>query len=725
MIHFRVPTASIRTLLASGIQLALVATFCVAGCKSTDTDRIVQAGPPIALFSSTTLDFGEVNCGTTAAANGITLANPGGSAFKFTASLAKGAGSAFAIEPSSGEVAAGGSVTINVTPRAIPTTASTAENAFGDVLSVFTNITGSAPTTIPLRQRARGAELSFASPQVAFGAVSLNSTQTTLALRNSGNAPARVSLQSSSGAFGVSGAASDLAGGAVVDTFVTFTPPGLSGTSGLLTMTASEGDVLCRPLPSPLVVSGSGTASGIDASPATVQFGDAGLVDCGQAATPQSITLSNVTALPTTFSATLGKGALSNFTLSVYNGVIPANGSTTVAVIPKPIPPTSLTTLGLYNDAVTITTNGLNDSPHVVALQMSARGAIIARATGSIGFGNVGVAGTSQSVFTLSNQGNIDYVVDHVLAAPFTLPAPITVPAGGNVVVPVSFTPAALQAYADSAVLVPAASETRSRCANLPAALTLSGTGVQNTLTAFPGSLNFGSVNCGTQGGVQSVQIKNNGPAGVLNLDLLKGRGTVFELRDTDDNVLANSLPMTAGESVTIQVEPLAIPALAPVTNNFFGDTLLATFVPTPAGAQIATLSITLTQGARGVILEFRNNVGSAASTGIAFGNLAVAAAASRQYFSVINNGNMPLGEAVPLIITGHPDFTLDNEPAGGAVQVNAGLLNSVAQPFSLTFDSSSTGARSTTITLDTSALTTPFCGVSPIAPFISTGSGT
>lgn len=717
--------SSLNHLYRSQAWLACVLGLGASACQSSNTDKLTTAAPAIALFSATSLDFGQVNCGATGTANGLTLANPGGTAFKFTASLAKGSGSAFKLEPSSGEIAPGASVTMTITPQPIPEIASTAENGFGDVLSVFTNIAGSAPTTIPLRMRARGAELVFGSTQVAFGAVSLTSTQTTLGLRNVGNAPARVTLESSSGAFAVSNAPADIAAASVVDTFVAFTPSGLSGSIGQISMRVSEGDVLCRPAPSPIQVSGSGTASGVNTTPATLRFGDSGLVDCGQAATPETITLSNATAQPTTFSASLGKGALSNYTLSIYNGVIPANGSAQISVIPKPIPPTSQTTPGLYNDNVTITTNGLNDTPHVVALEMSARGAIISRATNSIAFGNIGLSGTSQAVFTITNTGNVDYAIDHVLSAPFTLPSALTIPAGGSVVVPVTFTPTTLQAYTDAAVLIPDSSETGARCANLPAALTLSGTGVANTLTTFPGSLNFGSVACGDTADYQPLQIRNNGPAGTLLVDLQKGIGSVFQLQDSSGAPLGASVPVAAGETVSIRVQPLAIPATSPITSNFFGDTLNATFVPTGGSAQIVTQSVTLSQTARGVILEFRNNTGGTASTGIAFGNLAVAAAASRQYFSLFNAGNVPLTENVPLTISGNADFNIDNEPIGGVVRVNAGLLNNSAQPFSSVFDSTTTGARSATISLDLSGLTIPLCGVLPIAPFIVTGTGT
>src|SRR6185312_14152503 len=111
--------------------------------------------------------------------------------------------------PASATIAPGATSTVTVTPKAIPTTASLASDAFADTVTITSDVPGDAPHLVALHQSATGAILAFSPGSIHFGAVPVGTTTSGgFQIVNSGNAAASVSLASSNGAFVVPAAAS-------------------------------------------------------------------------------------------------------------------------------------------------------------------------------------------------------------------------------------------------------------------------------------------------------------------------------------------------------------------------------------------------------------------------------------------------------------------------------------------------------------------------------------
>jgi hypothetical protein len=374
-------------------------------------------------FSPSSLNFGNINCGATASAQGITFTNAGNQSYTIQGALGSSPSPyTFSISPASGVVAAnGGQATITVTPNAIPST-SAAPGSYGDVLTVMTSVSGDSPHAIQLSENAYGAILSVSPTMLAFPTTQDSQTSTIqMIVGNSGNAPATIVFTAiapapppnGSGPFNFQQNTVASVGGSATPN-ATFAPTAVQGYSGSAALGVANGTVLCAPLPGQsLSMSGSGSSAPppIVVSPATIEFGD---VNCGTAAAANSsIQITNNTASPITASLSLANTNGSNFTATIPNGgVIAANSSANVTITPKTIPISSNTQVGgnHFGDTLTITTNAVGDSGHAVTLVEAAQGAILAFNQTTT---HVPATPGSASSFNVLNQGN--------LAASFTL----------------------------------------------------------------------------------------------------------------------------------------------------------------------------------------------------------------------------------------------------------------------------------------------------------------
>lgn len=551
----------------------------------------VDGGPPN--VSPTSLDFGLVNCGSTASTQTFTIDNPSASSVTWSATLGNGAGSAFVVSPASGTLSPGQSVQVTVTPNAVPANTSTSSNALGDVVTVALN---NSSATVTLSETAQGAILGFVPTTLAFGSVPLSSNPPTsfFAVQNTGNASADVTLTlAGDPAFtlpsGVTTQSILAGGGSTVDSSITYAPTAATTASGTVTMTLASdaGMVLCAPLPAALTLSGTGTNGQVAVSPTTLVFGTGGLVPCGTNAQPQTITLQNTGSASFTWSGTLTHGS-SFYTLTPASGSVAANTSATVTVTPKAIPATSATTAGGYDDTLTITTNVVGDSPHTISLQETAQGAIVTRSTNSLGFGSVGEGSTVSDTITFANTGNVDATLDFANGTTyFVQPASLTVGAGTFASESVSFSPTQITSYADIGTV---ALDTQvPLCGALPGNLSLSGTGAAPSVTATPSSLNFGLVACGATGSSLTVTITNNEAATTFNTQFVHSYFTVSP----------TSGSLTAGGTAQLSVTPNPIPMPGSTANNGYGDTLTVT---TGLGTSV---NVALNQTALGAVLAF------------------------------------------------------------------------------------------------------------------------
>jgi hypothetical protein len=213
---------------------------------------------PSLTATPSTLNFGSIPCGTAALNTQTVNVTNNGPATTFSAVLLKGAGSYFSINPTSGNMTAGGIVPIVVTGNMIPSTASTSSNAFGDTLQVTTGTNNVADVT--LNMTALGAVLAFSKANIAFTATPPNTPVTSpLTVNNTGNAPVTVTLVPSLGVFTTAPVTGAVPAGTMLPVTASFdptsiTPPSYSGT---LSMTVPMGAYLCGPLPMPIPLTGT------------------------------------------------------------------------------------------------------------------------------------------------------------------------------------------------------------------------------------------------------------------------------------------------------------------------------------------------------------------------------------------------------------------------------------------------------------------------------------
>jgi hypothetical protein len=320
-------------------------------------------------LSSSTLYFGTnptdpsvsnrglVDCGTTGTAATLTISNIGSQALNVTAvGLGKGAQSPYTLSGVGAAVPVaipiGGSTTLTLTPAAIPSTNVDPTNAatYSDVLTVTTNAAGDTPHLVQLVMQPRGAVISGSQPPAnwSFGTVSEGSIGTFqgTSLQNVGNIPAIVTLLPATplslpSVFGLQNNPVTVPANMVVGLVGQFTPnaPNASWSGeGVLGITA---DAFCSPLPMTwnmpqITMSGVSTSNALVTISGSLVFPS---TDCGAAAPAgQSVTLTNATNQPYTYSIKFSSGAFYTFA-DGGSGTLAANGSSTIVVNPKTVSP--------------------------------------------------------------------------------------------------------------------------------------------------------------------------------------------------------------------------------------------------------------------------------------------------------------------------------------------------------------------------------------------------
>lgn len=423
---------------------------------------------------------------------------------------------------------------------------------------------------------------------------------------------------------------------------------GSDATSGLFDQTfdaGQDGEADAAPL-------------GVTVSPSHVDFGD---VACGMAAAARTVSLTNASGTAIHVSATLVAGEGSSYTVAAPTDPVSPGGSVDIVITPKAIPTFTATSV-LFEDTLVITTDGPGDSAHAITLSEHAAGVIVAfDPGGKIDFGTVSVGKTAMQKATVVNTGNAPAHVSLGSSnGSFTaLPTSALVNAGAKVTFDVAYSPLA-DAVAESGTLDLQVAEIDARCGQLPPPVALAGIGTKGDVAFSPGALDFGGVDCGTQGAAQSVTFSNAGNEAYTVTPML-GAGDVspyaLEMNPATGIVAAN------GGSLTLTVTPKAIPATSAVPGSY-GDTLTVT---TTAQNDIPH-SIALAEGARGAILVL-------STSSIDFGQLNVPAPAYAT-FTIQNSGN-----ATPKI-----DFTGQGSPTifvmPKAVSATAGATTQTTAQF-------------------------------------------
>lgn len=247
------PTRLVQQTTAAPIKV----TGAVCGASAKSITMIGKGTGGVVGVSPGELDYGKVNCGTTANFQVLTLLNSGTAPFTFNLTLADGAASSFVISPSSGTVLAGSQQGIFITPKAIPSTSAITDNLYGDILTVTTDAANDTPHDVALKMGARGAILAFTATPNDYGTRNMFSAalNQNVTVTNSGNIPANVTLTKGTSSFTV-GALGTIAGPGNGTTTVGFSPAAFGDISDSLSISTSA--VLCQGLPGAASLTGKG-----------------------------------------------------------------------------------------------------------------------------------------------------------------------------------------------------------------------------------------------------------------------------------------------------------------------------------------------------------------------------------------------------------------------------------------------------------------------------------
>ncbi|HXX70447.1 MAG TPA: choice-of-anchor D domain-containing protein [Polyangiaceae bacterium] len=590
-------------------------------------------------------------------------------------------------------------------------------------ITVTTDVPLDVPHVVSLSEVPIGDQLSLSAGTLAFGQIPIGTSVShafaVVNNANPGSSDANVTF-SLSGA-GASAYSQPLqtggsfgAGSSAIETVI-FDPATAMADPAIITFSTS--DPLCAPLPSPLVLSGTGTAGAVSLSATTLTFGQPGdprgLVSCGSTGTTQSLTISNVgnQSFDLT-SVTLGKGSSSPYTLSGPATTLPTLGftgssaTTTLTITPEAIPSIAdPNDPSVFGDVLTIATDAAGDTPHAVSLVMQARGAVITNTPlsttwnfGSVGAGSIGtfttpIQNTGNASATLSLQGLTQPSIFGLENNPTTVQAFAVTELVGQ------FTPPSSNgSWTDSGQLVLSAPD--SLCAPLPSqwnmpTIALSGTSNASAAFTLAGSLVFPTTECGGDPpSAQSVTLSNSTNQ-AYSYAVKFASGAWYTLVDSGLGNLA------ANGATTIVVTPKPVipgqgvlPGSAP-----YADDLILTVATSPAAT---TFTVPIAWTLSGAVLSLPEGAGPNASSQ---GNFYVADSTSGFALPMANSGTatasvslaiQPAGafsiQPAPPVsvlpgITSLPEFVSGPSPAcpttsgGSATFVYSGP---VCQPFAL-----------------------------------------
>ena len=538
------------------------------------------------------LDFGQVDCGTSAAAKKITVSNTGNGTFTFDAKLDAAGSNYFTLSPQSGSVAAASTTEITVTPKSIPGSSPVTPNYFGGALIVTTSAVADTPHSVALTQTAHGAIVTVNPSSVNFSSVPVATSQTAgVTLTNSGNASVGVTMSAAGTGFSVTPAAGTLTGGDTLQATTTFSPSSAGAATGALRLAASGNAVLCAPLPADVALAGTGTSGSVSLSAQSFDFG---ATNCGAQANARTLALQNPGSASYTWTASLAKGTSSPYALSKGSGTVAAAGSDALSITPTAIPQTSAVP-GNYGDVLTVTTNVPGDAPHTLVLAQSAQGAILKFvSSAALDFGQVGLSSTSSASVSLVNEGNLAVNPTLVSSSPLVTisPSSFTLAGAGTNASVATFKPVAVGVLTGSISLSPTLT-TGTLCAPLPSDVAFTGEGTQGAATVSPASLSFGEsgyANCGTQASAQAVTLKNDGTAAFNVASVTVPTGYSY--------TTPGGTAVAVGKSISIVVTPPAVPATLAAITSYGGTMSVKTDIP---GDNAHSVALSLTS--RGAIL--------------------------------------------------------------------------------------------------------------------------
>ena len=494
-------------------------------------------------LSPASLAYGAIAVGGSASQT-ATLSNGGGSPATLSAISATGD---YAV--TGGSCSVGESVAVGSSCSVIVTFSPTALGSRAGTLSVSSN---GLPATVQTALNGSGATPASLAPSpsaVAFGPVALGtSAAQTIAVTNSGGAPASLGTPSASGAgysVGSNGCGTTLAGGGSCSIEVVFTPAALGESKGTFTL---PGQFSSSPVTVALDATGAASVLSLQPSPVTFASQVAGTTSS------QTVTVTNVAS----GSVALGPPSVSGgFTLSSACGAsLQPGASCTLQVSFAP------TAAGAYSGTLAVPTPG-DGGPATDALSgtATAPGALRVQPTTLTFAPTLIGSSAAQQTVTFRNSGGSTLTLSaaQISAPDYTLGSNTcgtTLAAGGACTIAVAFTPSAAGARSGTLTL--------GSTANTSAQVALNGTGVAPASLSFsPASVAFGGQYLNTTSAAQTVVLRNTGGVSTsLGAPAITGQFTITA------NSCGGSLG--AGASCNLGVE----------------------FGPTASGAQAGTLTV-------------------------------------------------------------------------------------------------------------------------------------
>jgi Abnormal spindle-like microcephaly-assoc'd, ASPM-SPD-2-Hydin/Beta-propeller repeat len=257
----------------------------------------------------------------------------------------------------------------------------------------------------------------------------------------------------------------------------------------------------------------------------------------GTSSNPQIITFTNssTTAVTITGVALTGTNISDFHPTSTCGNSLTAGASCTISMIFKP------TASGSRTAAVTITDNAPNN-PQTVSLTGVGGGVMLSPSSLTFPVQVVSTSSQAQSV-TLTNGGTTPITVNIAVAGPFsqTNSCGLSLPAGGNCTITVTFKPTTKGAQSGSITIIYNASGS-------PQSVTLTGTGTFIGLA--PATLTFGNQKVGTTSSPQAVTVTNHGSATVAFTKILLTGAGAADFAETS----TCTATLAAGSSCTISV---------------------------------------------------------------------------------------------------------------------------------------------------------------------------
>ncbi|MFA7266339.1 MAG: choice-of-anchor D domain-containing protein, partial [Candidatus Nanopelagicales bacterium] len=458
-----------------------------------------------------------------------------------------------------------------------------------------------------------------------YGSASTGTTTTqTFTITNNGDGPLTINAVGITGTnanqFTLTGGASDtctgqtIAASAACTVEANFVPTVTGAKSASISFTDNAGN-------NTITLTGTGTAPGFSASPASKDYGYANT----GTTTAQTFTITNSGDAPLTISTVTLTGDDSD-QFSITTGVTntcagqTVAASTTCTVEANFVP----TTTGAASANLAFTDNAGN---HTIALSGTGTAPGFSASPSSKDYGSANTGTTNAQTFTITNNGTGPLTISAVTLTgdntdQFSITTGVTntcasqtIAASATCTVEANFVPTTTgAASANLAFTDNAGNHT----------IALSGTGTAPGFSADPASRDFSSANTGTTTAAQVFTITNDGD----------GPLTISAVGLTGAN--ANQFSLTGGAADTCTGEIIAATATCEIEANF---------APTTTGAKSATVSFTDNAGNHTIALSGTGTAPgfSADPASKDYSNTNIGTTATAQTFTITNDGDGPL----------------------------------------------------------------------------------